>query len=156
VTFFGVKCLMMIAGMCINSASSMQVEDSGLMGYATVRVLEADVTVWIHTDQILMPKWSKMDVACLEDACVRYSKFCEAADGAQRCEYFFAQPDAGRLARVDVRAADERKIQAAVAEVGTLASNGRGLVVVPLSAFTATAKSSGVPGCRRNETAGCY
>ena len=146
-------CLVLLANLCVHSAISIDFEDSGLTGSASIHEQSSKIVVVLHSDDIQRPDWSKMSNACVDGFCISYYKFCsqkESGDGFS-CDYYFSQLGDAENREVTISANNDGQVHDAEAVLGAVAHAGGRVKEIPFSGFRVEGKEDQPPHCNHRE-----
>ena len=147
------ECLALVAAICVNENSRIEVTSNALWGGAVIEISAARIKSIVRTDAHVYPDRSRMARLCIGNDCLSYHLYCAAQGDEFFCRISYAEQGDLFSKRIEIYARDEESMQAIFGRL-RIAGFRRG-TLFPLSGFRVRSLTSYPPYCRPREDVGC-
>lgn len=149
---FGSDCLAIVVGLCLNQATDIKLEMSGLWAGSKISVGHTVLYSNDGGDNLPFPDRRKMSKVCVEGGCVHYHLYCEAMRGEVKCTIDYNQILWDHNRRIVIRSTTWDELKADIQSIKIVLSPG---IMIPLNDFSELAVSKIPPYCRPSSDPGC-
>ena len=143
-------CALVVSFVCFQGPVRVKHEDNGLSRRATISAHGFKALI-VRDDNYQAPDRRQLSVACIDEFCVRYHKFCVATPGEVRCEYSYAWPADEFLHTLEVSADSAENFADAERAIALLPPDRPETVQLSLGTLSVAAAARAVPTCPRRK-----
>jgi len=125
------KCIAIVAHICINAPSNIEIRQSNEWSGAIIVAGMAELSVTYSTDDIPKVEMNKTKLLCLDKSCINVMGSCSAYAGINKCDVIYKTPSDSVFRDISFKYS-ERNSERDLSGISVIVEGGRGIPLLDI------------------------